>query len=315
MTGGGGPQFGERIEPGPNDVCYRHPGRTSFTLCQRCSRTICPECQVQSPVGVLCPECVKEMRPSSSKRVSRGARVTGRRLGAMETPVTYVILGANLVVFVLQLLGQYFLGNAVTPALWYAPLYSVPGGVHEVQGQLLMFEFEPWRMLTATFTHSTGFLMHILFNMYALWLFGRNLEQMLGRAQFLVLYLFSGLGGSLAVMLWVYADPMSMVVPTVGASGAIFGLLGATLIALKSARVNTTTLLVVIAINLAIGFIPGANISWQAHAGGLVVGILTMWVLVKTRGPRLKNRRIAVLTGIGAVLVALSFAYFVAMPI
>lgn len=264
---------------------------------------------------MLCPECVKEMQPSGVAQAKRQARVTGRRIAALDTPVTYAILSINLVVFVLQLIGQYFFANGVTPALWYAPLYSVPGGVHEIQGQQLLFEFEPWRMLTATFTHSTGFLMHILFNMYALWLFGRNLEQMLGRAQFLALYLLSGLGGSLAVMLWVYADPTTIVVPTVGASGAIFGLLGATLIALKSARVNTRTLLVVIAINLGIGFIPGANISWQAHLGGIIVGTLAMWLLVQNRGPRRKGARVMSLLGIAAVLVLLSFAYFFAMPI
>lgn len=310
MANDSGPRFGERVEPGPGDVCYRHPGNTSFTLCQRCGRTICAQCQVSSPVGVLCPACVAEIEPKAARRLGRQARATGRRFAALDTPVTYAILTVNLVVFALQLLSQYFFAGGVTAALWYAPLYSLPG---ELTGPDL--GFEPWRMVTATFTHSTGFLMHILFNMYALWLFGRNLEQILGRAQFLALYLLSGLGGSVAVMLWVYAEPGSILVPTVGASGAIFGLLGATLVALRSAQANTRTLLVVIAINLAIGFIPGANISWQAHLGGVIVGATTMWLLVRNRGPRRRAARIGALVGVAAALLLLSFAYFFVTPL
>ncbi|GAB2571737.1 rhomboid family intramembrane serine protease [Leucobacter ruminantium] len=304
-----GPAYGERVEYGPDDVCYRHPRTHSFTLCQRCGRTICADCQVVSSVGVLCPECVKQTQPGAAQRAARSARVSGRRLAALDTPVTYGIIAVNLVVFAAQLVGRYFLADDVTRALWYAPLYSLPGSL--LPGDL---GFEPWRMLTAMFTHSTGFIFHILFNMYALWLFGRNLEQMIGRAQFLVLYLFAGLGGSLAVMLWVYADPTTVNVPTVGASGAIFGVLAATLVAFRAARANVTSLAVLIGVNFAIGLIPGASISWQAHLGGMVVGALTMWLLLASRGPRHRGRRVASLVGLGAVLVALAFSYFLVLP-
>ena len=226
----------------------------------------------------------------------------------LEAPVTTTIIVINAVVFILQLLSQHFGTNGVTHALWYAPLYSLPADL--VPG----LTFEPWRMLTSIFTHSTGFLLHILFNMYALWLFGRQLELMLGRALFSVLYLFAGFGGSLGVMLWVYADPSSVNVPTVGASGAIFGILAATLLAMKAARINMTSLAVLIGINFAIGLVPGARISWQAHLGGMIVGALTMWLLLKFRGPRKRTARITTLTIIGVVLVALSFAYFVVLP-
>lgn len=206
-------------------------------------------------------------------------------------------------VFAAQVLSANFGDNEVTRALWYAPLYSMPQ------------VFEPWRMLTAMFTHSTGFVFHILFNMLALWLFGRNLEQMIGRGAFLLLYLFSGLGGSLVVMLWAYADVQSLQVATVGASGAIFGLLTATLVAYKAARVNVTSLAVLIAINFAIGLLPGASISWQAHLGGMIVGGLTMWVLLSTRGPRKKNARVVLLIAIAAVLCIASGLFLVAPPI
>ena len=312
VANGSGPAFGERVEYGPDDVCYRHPSTHSFTLCQRCGRTICSECQVVSAVGVLCPECVKQTQPGAAKRAARSARVTGRRVAALDTPVTYAIVAVNLVVFVLQLLGRYFFSDEVTRALWYMPIYSVP---ESVSSQLFSdVGFEPWRMLTATFTHSTGFLLHILFNMYALWLFGRNLEQLMGRVQFLVLYLFAGLGGSLAVMLWVYADPSTLIVPTVGASGAIFGVLGATVVAFRSAGANVASLIALIAINFGIGLLPGANISWQAHLGGMIVGALTMWLLVSSRGPRKRTQRIVSLVVLGAVLVAMCFAYFAVLP-
>lgn len=298
----GEPTFGERVAYGPNDVCYRHPGAHSFTLCQRCGRTICADCQVVSAVGVLCPECMKQVQPSGAKRAKRTARVTGRRIAALDTPVTYAIMALCVVVYLAQMLTHYFGDDQVTRALWYAPLYSLP------------MQFEPWRMLTSMFTHSTSFIFHILFNMYALWLFGRNLEQMLGKARFAALYLLSGLGGSLVVMLWSYADPQALLVPTVGASGAIFGVLGATLVAYRAARVNITSLLVLVAINFGIGLIPGANVSWQAHLGGLIVGAGVMWLLLKMR-QRAPKQRALMLGGVAAVLVALSFAFFVAMPL
>jgi len=239
--------------------------------------------------------------------VGRAATVTARRLGDSDKPiVTYGIMIACGVVFLAQWVGIWVGGNSVTQALWYAPLHSLP--------QI----FEPWRMLTAIFTHSTGFLLHILFNMYALWLFGPNLERMLGRAWFAALYLLSGFGGSLGVMLWVYVAPdpiVALQTATVGASGAIFGLLMATLVAYRAHRVNVTSLAVLIGINFAIGLIPGASISWQADLGGMVVGALAMWLLLVTRGPRKKWARIGAMVGLAAALIAVSFAYFVVSPL
>jgi membrane associated rhomboid family serine protease len=302
--GGSAPQFGERAEFGPNDVCYRHPGVHSFTLCQRCGRTICAQCQTVSSVGVLCPDCVREAQPSTTQRLGRTTRATSRRVAADGVPiVTYGLMIACVAVFVAQWLSASFGGNEVTEALWYAPIYSLP--------QL----FEPWRMITAMFTHSTGFLLHILFNMFALWLFGRNLERMLGRLWFLVLYLFAGMGGSLVVMIWVYFDLASIQVATVGASGAIFGVLAATLVAYRAANVNITSLAVLIAINFGIGFLPGASISWQAHLGGMIVGAATMWLLLATRGPRKRQARVLGMVGLGVLLAALSALYFVVSPI
>lgn len=319
-----GPAYGERAEYGEHDVCYRHPDRHSFTLCQRCGRTICPECQVVSPVGVLCAECARQTGgPQGAARAARSARVTGRRIAALESPVTYGIIALNVIVFAFQLLSYHFGQNGVTGALWYSPLYSLSTGAHEIpggvlggypNGVLVATVFEPWRMLTVMFTHSVTFLPHILFNMLALYLFGRNLEASIGRWRFLALYLLAGLGGSLGVMLWAYADPASVFTPTVGASGAIFGVLAATLVMFKAMRANVTSLAVLLAINFAIGFMPGAGVSWQAHLGGMVVGALAMWIIVRTRGPRLQTRQIVSLVALFVGLAALSCAYLVVSP-
>ncbi len=125
---------------------------------------------------------------------------------------------------------------------------------------------EPWRIVTHMFAHSTAFpFLHLLFNMFTLFLFGRVLEQMLGRVRFLGLYALSGLGGAVAVML------ISPERPVLGASGAIFGLLAAFFVIQRRLGFSNPTLLVIIALNLGAGFVlPG--ISWQAHVGGLVVG-------------------------------------------
>lgn len=304
-----GPTYGERVEYGAEDVCYRHPRVHSFTLCQRCGRTICTNCQQVSAVGVLCPDCVKQTQPGTASRAARSVRVTGRRFMNTDYPVTYAIIGVNAAVYVLQLLGRWFFGDGVTHALWYAPFYSLPG-VYLPAG----FDIEPWRMLTSMFTHDPTFVLHILFNMYALWLFGRNLEHLLGRLQYVALYLFAGLGGSLFVMFWVYADPATYAVRTVGASGAIFGVLAATVVVFRKVGANVTSLVVLIGINFALGLIPGTTISWQAHLGGMIVGAFTSWLLLMLRGPRHKTLRICVMTALGLVLVGLSFAYFVALP-
>lgn len=321
-----GPSFGERAEYGETDVCYRHPERQSFTLCQRCGRTVCGECQVVSPVGVLCKECVKQLSAQQHgvRRASRSVKVAGRRFAALEAPVTTGIIAVNVFVFLLQLVSYYFGSDGITKALWYTPLYSLPNGVFEFptglggglpDGAVFQSDFEPWRMLTVMFTHSVTFLPHILFNMFALYLFGRNLEAMIGKWRFLVLYVLAGLGGSLGVMLWAYAEPVSLFTPTVGASGAIFGVLAATLVAFKAMRANVTSLAVLLGINFAIGFMPGASVSWQAHLGGMIVGAIAMGIIVRTRGPRFKTPQMLGLSALAVVLVALSFAYFVLAPL
>ncbi|MFT2817391.1 rhomboid family intramembrane serine protease [Leifsonia sp. A12D58] len=267
------------------NYCYRHPDRQSFILCQRCGRTICPECQTQAAVGVICPECMKEQR-QNAPRTKPAALTRITRMGNDGSPVvTYSIIALTLVVFVLQLIP----GLNVTQHLLYAGVYSEPG------------YFEPWRMLTTMFVHSTSFIFHVALNMYTLWIFGQILERMLGRGRFLTLYLLSGLAGSLGVLF--LADPFT---PVVGASGAIFGLMGAFLVIQRHLGASATQLLVLVGINLVIGFVPGLNVAWQAHVGGLIGGAIIGLIFVKTRKREQKNLQIGLLAIFGAVLVGLS---------
>ncbi|WP_344371226.1 rhomboid family intramembrane serine protease [Agromyces tropicus] len=207
--------------------------------------------------------------------------------------VTYSIIGITVAVYLLQLIP----GLAVTDRLLYAGVYSLP------------FNFEPWRMITSMFVHSTGLIFHILLNMYTLWIFGQLLENVLGRWRFLALYLISGLAGSVAV-LWL-SDPRSGVV---GASGAIFGLMGAFLVIQRRLGGNATQLLILVGINLVIGFVPGFNIAWQAHLGGLVAGGLIGLIYVETRKRDQRVLQFVLLGALVVLLIVLSLRYFLFPP-
>jgi membrane associated rhomboid family serine protease len=194
---------------------------------------------------------------------------------------------------------QWLPGIDITSAFAFAPAYSF--GEYAQSGQA---PYEPWRMMTSVFTHSTGFIFHILLNMYTLWIFGQILESMLGRARFLTLYLASGLAGSVGVMF--LSDHTTFVV---GASGAIFGLLGAFLVIQRKLGGDTTQLLILVGINLLMGFLPGLNVAWQAHLGGLIGGVLLGLVFVQTRRPAQRRVQLAWTVTIVASLLALSFSH------
>ncbi len=281
------PEFADNRD----NFCYRHPDRQSFVLCQRCLRTICPECQTPAAVGVICPECMaaeRKNRTPAQKRAERrwrggGATATAVRTG---TPVvTYALLLVTSIIGLLQLVPG--MGGALTDLLRFNALYLYP--------QYGIFPFEPWRALTAVFAHG-GFI-HLALNMLALWMLGQSLEPMLGRVRFLSLYLISGIGGSVAVAL--IAPGMS----TVGASGAIFGLMAALLIIGRHIGANVTGILVILGINFVIGFFIG-GIAWQAHLGGAVVGALVAFILTRTRRREQRTLQIILLVATAIVLVA-----------
>lgn len=273
-----------------DNFCYRHPDRQSFVLCQRCLRTICGECQTPAAVGVICPECLAEQRRTQSPAQRRAQRrwrtgPTGAVTGTAPV-MTYALIGVTAAVYLLQLLIP---GRIVDGALGLFPPLLYP----DWSGQ-----FQPWRLLTDAFVHTSFW--HIALNMLSLWLIGRVLEPLVGRWRVLTLYLVSALGASVAVALLA---PGSFVM---GASGAVFGLFGALLVIGRHLGAEITGILVVLAVNLVIGFIPSLGISWQAHVGGLVAGLLMGLILVGARTPD-RSRRLVGLTAAlcGALLLLL----------
>ena len=193
-------------------------------------------------------------------------------------PVTSALLIINVLVW----LGQISpIGLDITYEFFFAPLLAMS---------------EPWRMLSAGFVHDWTGPLHILFNSYAIWIFGRQLEPMLGPLRFLLLYLTSIVGGSVAV-LWL-SDP---VVPVVGASGALFGLMAAFFVIIRATGGNASQLFGLIAINFALGFFV-SGISWEGHLGGMVAGFLIAVVYARTRRP---NQLFLQLVGIALVWAAI----------
>lgn len=235
---------------GPSDdgppVCPRHPDRVSYVRCQRCGRPACPECQRSAPVGIQCVDCVAE----AQRAVPTERTVLGGRVRRGRPTVTLTLIGTCVALFLLSRAVP-----TVTRTLIFAPII----GWHE-----------PYRFLTTAFLHAN--FLHIAVNMYALWIVGPYLEQMLGRWRFLALYLVSALGGSVAVL--VLADPQTVawVTPVVGASGAVFGAFAAILMVLRRTGRDASQILILILINLVLGFVV-AGISWQAHLGGLLTGL------------------------------------------
>ena len=291
------PDFETRM---PEDIqvryCYRHPERETGVSCSNCGRPICHECMIPAPVGFRCPECVKEQntRGSRAKVVSRGqmrSRWDGGALaGRGGVSVTKVLVAINAAVFLLGLFPALGLRIDFYGALW-APA--------------VVADHEYWRMVTALFIHAGIF--HILLNMWALWIVGNFLEAALGRGKFLLLYLLSGLAGSVLVLLVPSA-------PVVGASGAVFGLFGALAVHafMNPGRDFQSSaflrqILFIIAINLVFTFAWG-GISWQAHIGGLVGGAATMFAMML--GGRKDPRRPFALAD-GLAVGAIAFLLFV----
>lgn len=278
-----------------SEYCYRHPDRQSFIHCQRCGRTICPQCQTQAAVGVQCPECVREGRQQLA--ASRPGLLS-RLIGSGSTPiVTYALIASCVVLYI----AQWVSGGALTNA-WLLDPSAIAG--------------QPWRLITSEFLHSTAFIPHLLFNMYALFIFGPPLERFLGKARYLALYLVGALGASVGVVLiyqlWVVTDHASaswlggLLSPAfaVGASGAIFALMGALLVLRKAMGLQLTQILIVVLVNVAFGFIaPG--IAWEAHLGGLGVGAAIGGVYLATRRPGQTTRQVASIAGIALGLAVI----------
>ncbi|MFJ8788329.1 rhomboid family intramembrane serine protease [Streptomyces sp. NPDC102462] len=254
-------------------VCYRHPDRETGIRCTRCERPICPECMVSASVGFQCPDCVRGGSGTGHPPAAAQPRtLAGGTMTADPRLVTKVLIGINLAAFLVQqAVGSRFTNQFELIGHASYQLFGPVEGVAE--GQY-------YRLLTSMFLH--GSVIHILFNMLSLWWIGGPLEAALGRARYLALYFVSGLAGS--ALSYLLTAPNKAVV---GASGAIFGLFGATAVLLRRLNYDMRPVIALLVINLIFTFSPGFNIAWQAHIGGLVAGVVTGYAMI--HAPR-KNR-------------------------
>ncbi|MFB7494987.1 rhomboid family intramembrane serine protease [Streptomyces sp. NPDC056161] len=255
-------------------VCYRHPDRETGIRCTRCERPICPECMVSASVGFQCPDCVRGGSGTGQPpaAAARPRTIAGGTVTSDPRLITKVLIGLNLALFLVQqAVGDSFTNRLELIGQAYVPVLGSVEGIAE--GQY-------YRLLTAMFLHAS--VVHILFNMLSLWWIGGPLEAALGRARYVALYFVSGLAGS--ALSYLLAAPNQ---PSLGASGAIFGLFGATAVLLRRLNYDMRPVIALLVINLIFTFSPGFNIAWQAHIGGLVAGVITGYAMV--HAPR-KNR-------------------------
>ena len=264
-------------------ACYRHPDRPTRLACSECGRLICVECSRDAAVGQKCPECTT---PEHRTRVIPARTIT--HVDRRATPVTWALVVVNVALFAVQEL--------------FPDLHIFARAAHRPN---LVEQGDWWRVATAMFLH--GGVLHLLFNMYALWLFGPVLERRFGSPSYAALYVSGGLAGGMLYQLLGAGNP------AVGASGAIFGLLGALLAAsyrqrhTRSGAAVFGQLGVLLAINLALPFVwRNSNIAWQAHVGGLIAGILiaAVWDRMKLTGRGASGRRVAVAAVVGAAALA-----------
>lgn len=249
---GWGGAHGDQPTP-PQSRCASHPDRPTGLACSRCGRPACPECLRPAAVGQHCTQCVKEGNAS----VRRARTVAGAPTGGTYGLVTYILMGLNVLAFVVTAAqSRSILDNAADSPLFRAWALFPPA--------VARGDFE--RLIGSGFLHIG--LFHLLVNMFALYIIGRDVEAILGRARYVAVYVVSLLGGAASVML--LESPLSL---TAGASGAIFGLLGAQAVILLKLKRSATPVLVVIGLNIVISIsIPG--ISLWGHTGGLVAGAL-----------------------------------------
>jgi membrane associated rhomboid family serine protease len=281
-------QAGYTGQDGSPPTCYRHPGKETWVSCVRCGRPACPDCLRQAAVGQQCVECVR-----GSGGSTRPARTVFGGRPTSTAVVTFTLMGLNILLYLVEL---------VHPSLaqdWEMLGYASATGLPPYSG---VAAGEWYRLITSAFLPGTGSLgiLDIAFNMWALYVVGPGLEQLLGRVRFLAVYLVSALGGS---VLFYYLVPQNQ--PALGASGAIFGLFGAWFVASRRLRLDSRGIVMLIVINLALSFIYRSTIAWQDHVGGLITGALLTAAFAYA--PR-KNRIAIQAAATIAVVVALAVA-------
>lgn len=276
-------------DQGPQDAhalpaCYRHPDRETAIRCTRCERPICPECMVDASVGFQCPDCVRTGSGTGhAPSASRPRTLAGGSMASDPRLVTKILMGINIAVFIAIKVDSSLVNQLVLVGAWPPPPYTATTGV--AHG-------EWYRLVTSMFSHQAEW--HIAFNMLSLWWLGGPLEAALGRARYLALYFVSGLAGG--ALTYLLDSPYQ---GSLGASGAIFGLFGATAVLMRRLNYDMRPIIALLVINLIITFGWG-SIAWQAHIGGLVAGVVIGYAMV--HAPR--ERRALVQYGTCALVLA-----------
>ncbi|GAA1677571.1 rhomboid family intramembrane serine protease [Fodinicola feengrottensis] len=278
-------------------MCYRHPSRETHIRCIRCNKPICPDCMNAASVGFQCPDCVRE----GSRTVRSGQTVFGGSLSGERGTVTYVLIALNIGVYVANLIWSAAAGASVQQLIQIAGFGGGPdldylaGAANNGQfGGIDTGQF--WRLLTSDFVHIG--ILHLAVNMYALFLFGRECERLLGRWRFLVLYLLTGIGGGTLVYLFQN-------VSSAGASASLFGLLAAMFFFFRKLKANLGGLVGMIVINLGITFfVPG--ISILGHLGGMASGaLLGIGLAYAPRGPMRLPVQVGTMVAVAILLFVL----------
>ena len=288
-------------------TCYRHPDRETWIRCQRCDKPICPDCMRDAAVGFQCPDCVKQANKGSrqNQALYGGERSADPRL------TTFVLIGINALVWlaitatggrsssltsllslsprgrcVLDGTGQYYPSVADSATCATLPGTSWLGGFSDGAG---------WQLVTSMFTHVD--VWHIGLNMMALFILGPALERIIGRVRFLMVYLVGGLGGSVLVLFLSGATSS-----TLGASGAIYAVLGALLVTFRKARLDTQFLMQNLLLGVVITVVGWRYISWQGHLGGLLAGAAVAAIVAYA--PK-SNRLLLQWVGVGVLTAVL----------
>jgi membrane associated rhomboid family serine protease len=280
--------------------CYRHPDRETGLSCSDCGRPICADCATFASVGIRCPDHAGVQGGKKPLQIRPPAvrRAPGISLATASAPVTKALIAVNVGIYLVTAVQGQGL-NAPGGSLYFRWLLFGPAVPHGGW----------YRLVTAMFLH--GSLAHIGLNMLALWFIGSPVEQYLGPVRYLGLYFVSGLAGSAGALL---ATPTQ---PVVGASGAIFGILGAMMILEwqvtgRLAGQAFTLIVINLVFNFAFNGL-GGNISIGGHIGGLIGGILITLGYAHWRGGRAQYGQLGLggIVGLVAVaVVSVVIAYF-----
>ena len=289
------------VADAPVPVCYRHPSRETGVSCSNCGRPICPDCMTPTSVGMRCPDCAGA---ATKVRRARGSGINRSfaRPPSLNDPrtwsVTQMLIAANVLVFLWEVAGGLTLGGGFThvPYPYYHGVLYGPWMSHGVH--------QYWRLLTSGFLHES--IIHIGFNMLSLWFVGRALEPAIGKTYFAAIYFTALLAGSFGALLFT---PDS---PTLGASGAIFGIFGALIMVARARRISLwqSGLLPILIFNLVYS-LSVAGVSIGGHLFGVTSGFITGWLVTEYGEKRDKRSyvllgclAISILSVVGAIAVA-----------